>query len=265
MEASVSAGMMFQRVPSQCSISAWYPCSVGTLLPTDQTSVAEIAATAVSALSAVPVLGLGITWPGQSAEASWGCWIIATKIQNQQRSMRYVFALVIPRPLMEVRFSPSPKYSLQAVGLYRDKNTCATRGRLHSMRHGAASFLLADGISPAVVRRQLRHSDARITLRSTDVVGDERRRIVQNRSTTLLNYGPIRKLGFVRTCSCKLRKTNWFGSGAEDRTEHPLNSWRNLVTTIWDLARALPNPIDSFGFPFDLKAPFSNELRFYLS
>src|SRR5215471_13281205 len=96
MEASVSAGMMFQRVPSQCSISAWYPCSVGTLLPTDQTSVAEIAATAVSALSAVPVLGLGITWPGQSAEASWGCWIIATKIQNQQRSMRYVFALVIP-------------------------------------------------------------------------------------------------------------------------------------------------------------------------
>ena len=37
------------------------------------------------------------------------------------------------------------------------------------------------------------------------------------------------------------------------------------MTTIWDLARALPNPIDSFGFPFDLKAPFSNELRFYLS
>ena len=38
------------------------------------------------------------------------------------------------------------------------------RGGFHSMRHGAASSLLADGATPAVVQRQLRHSDARITL-----------------------------------------------------------------------------------------------------
>jgi integrase len=38
------------------------------------------------------------------------------------------------------------------------------RGGFHSMRHGAASALLADGATPAVVQKQLRHSDPRITL-----------------------------------------------------------------------------------------------------
>ena len=38
------------------------------------------------------------------------------------------------------------------------------RGGFHSMRHGATSALLADGTTPAVVQKQLRHSDARITL-----------------------------------------------------------------------------------------------------
>jgi integrase len=38
------------------------------------------------------------------------------------------------------------------------------RGGFHSMRHGAASCLLADGATPAVVQKQLRHSDPRITL-----------------------------------------------------------------------------------------------------
>jgi integrase len=38
------------------------------------------------------------------------------------------------------------------------------RGGFHGMRHGAASALLADGASPALVQRQLRHSDPRITL-----------------------------------------------------------------------------------------------------
>ena len=56
------------------------------------------------------------------------------------------------------------------------------------MRHGAASSLLADGATPAVVQRQLRHSDARITLGIYGhVVGDEQRSAVQNRSTRLVN------------------------------------------------------------------------------
>lgn len=36
------------------------------------------------------------------------------------------------------------------------------RGGFHSMRHGAASSLLAGGAAPAVVQKQLRHSDPRI-------------------------------------------------------------------------------------------------------
>jgi integrase len=62
------------------------------------------------------------------------------------------------------------------------------RGGFHSMRHGAASALLADGVTPAVVQKQLRHSDPRITLGIYGhVVGDEQRNAVQNRSTKLVN------------------------------------------------------------------------------
>ena len=62
------------------------------------------------------------------------------------------------------------------------------RGGFHSMRHGAASSLLADGATPAVVQAQLRHSDARITLGIYGhVVGDAQRNAVQNRSTKLVN------------------------------------------------------------------------------
>ena len=62
------------------------------------------------------------------------------------------------------------------------------RGGFHSMRHGAASSLLADGATPAVVQKQLRHSDARITLGIYGhVIGDAQRNAVQNRSTKLVN------------------------------------------------------------------------------
>jgi integrase len=62
------------------------------------------------------------------------------------------------------------------------------RAGFHSLRHGAASALLADGATPAVVQRQLRHSDARITLGIYGhVIGDEQRSVVQNRSTRLVH------------------------------------------------------------------------------
>ena len=62
------------------------------------------------------------------------------------------------------------------------------RGGFHALRHGATSSLLADGATPAVVQRQLRHSDARITLDTyAHVVGDEQRTAVQNRSARLVN------------------------------------------------------------------------------
>jgi len=62
------------------------------------------------------------------------------------------------------------------------------RGGFHSMRHGAASSLLDDGATPAVVQKQLRHSDARITLGIYGhVIGDAQRTAVQNPSRKLVN------------------------------------------------------------------------------
>jgi integrase len=69
---------------------------------------------------------------------------------------------------------------LDALGIPRDG--------FHSMRHGAASSLLDDGATSAVVQKQLRHSDARITLELYGhVVGDAQRNAVQNRSIKLVN------------------------------------------------------------------------------
>jgi len=62
------------------------------------------------------------------------------------------------------------------------------RGGFHSVRHGVASALLADGVTPAVVQKQLRHSDARITLGIYGhVIDDDQRNAVQNRSTRLVH------------------------------------------------------------------------------
>ena len=62
-------------------------------------------------------------------------------------------------------------------------------GGFHSMRHGAASSLLADGATPAVVQKQLRHSDSRITLGVyAHVVGSQQRDAVENRSARIEEY-----------------------------------------------------------------------------
>ena len=63
------------------------------------------------------------------------------------------------------------------------------RGGFHSMRHGAASALLADGVTPAVVQRQLRHSDPRITLGIYGhVVGNQQRDAVENRAVRIAKF-----------------------------------------------------------------------------
>jgi integrase len=60
------------------------------------------------------------------------------------------------------------------------------RGGFHAARHGATSSLLADGATPAVVQRQLRHSDPRITLGIYGhVVGSQQRDAVQNRAARI--------------------------------------------------------------------------------
>ena len=63
------------------------------------------------------------------------------------------------------------------------------RGGFHAMRHGATSALLADGATPAVVQKQLRHSDPRITLGVyAHVIGDQQRSAVENRSARIEQY-----------------------------------------------------------------------------
>jgi len=62
-------------------------------------------------------------------------------------------------------------------------------GGFHSMRHGVTSALLADGATPAVVQKQLRHSDPRITLGVyAHVIGDQQRSAVENRSARIEQF-----------------------------------------------------------------------------
>ncbi len=63
------------------------------------------------------------------------------------------------------------------------------KGGFHSMRHGTCSSLLAYGATPAVVQRQLRHSDARITLGVySHVVGNAQRDAVDLRSARIASH-----------------------------------------------------------------------------
>ena len=56
-------------------------------------------------------------------------------------------------------------------------------------RHGATSAPLADGATPAVVQKQLRHSDPRITLGIYGhVIGNQQRDAVENRSARIEQF-----------------------------------------------------------------------------
>ena len=92
-------------------------------------------------------------------------------------------------PLFKGRSCSQPGSRCAACSLMCFLSTrCSTRlaiprGGFHSMRHGAASALLADGVTPTVVQKQLRHSDARITLGIYGhVMGDQQRDAVEQRS-----------------------------------------------------------------------------------
>ena len=61
------------------------------------------------------------------------------------------------------------------------------RGGWHAFRHGTANVLLADGATPAVVQKQLRHSDAITLEHYAHVIGDAQRKAVENRSARLVN------------------------------------------------------------------------------
>jgi integrase len=106
---------------------------------------------------------------------------LRTQIHARDRESELLFVNRRSRPLSANKLREKQLHPLlDAIGI--------ARGGFHSMRHGAASALLADGVTPAVVQKQLRHSDARITLGIYGrVVGDAQRNAVQNRSTKLVN------------------------------------------------------------------------------
>ena len=59
-------------------------------------------------------------------------------------------------------------------------------GGFHAGRHGATSSMLEGGASPAVVQKQMRHSDARVTLGIYGhVVGDAQRRAVEDHAARI--------------------------------------------------------------------------------
>jgi integrase len=63
------------------------------------------------------------------------------------------------------------------------------RGGFHAARHGATSEMLANGVAPTVVQKQMRHSDARITLEIYGhVLGDAQRRAVENHAKQIEKY-----------------------------------------------------------------------------
>ena len=63
------------------------------------------------------------------------------------------------------------------------------RGGFHAARHGATSSLLAAGATPAVVQKQLRRSDARITLGIYGhVIDNQQRDAVENRSARIEKF-----------------------------------------------------------------------------
>jgi integrase len=63
------------------------------------------------------------------------------------------------------------------------------RGGFHAAGHGATSEMLANGVAPTVVQKQMRHSDARITLGIyAHVLGDAQRRAVENHAEQIEKY-----------------------------------------------------------------------------
>jgi integrase len=63
------------------------------------------------------------------------------------------------------------------------------RGGFHAARHGAASEMLDQGVAPTVVQKQMRHSDARITLGIYGhVVGNAQREAVEKHAERIEKY-----------------------------------------------------------------------------
>jgi integrase len=105
-----------------------------------------------------------------------------TYLQKDRGKSDLLFVNRNGRPFSANKLREKQLHSLLAkLGIPRDG--------FHSMRHGATSSLLADGVTPAVVQKQLRHSDPRITLGIyAHVVGSQQRDAVENRAARIAKF-----------------------------------------------------------------------------
>jgi Phage integrase family len=70
------------------------------------------------------------------------------------------------------------------------------RGGFHAARHGATSEMMANGVAPTVVQKQMRHSDAKITLGIYGhVVGNAQREAVEEHAERIEKYRCSESIG----------------------------------------------------------------------
>jgi integrase len=82
-----------------------------------------------------------------------------------------LFCNKVGKPMVRNKVALKLQATLKDLGI--------ERAALHAFRHMASSELIENGVAPSVVQRQMRHSDARITLQKyAHVIGDAQRRAV---------------------------------------------------------------------------------------
>jgi integrase len=90
-----------------------------------------------------------------------------------------LFCNKVGKPMVRNKVALKLQATLQDLGI--------ERAALHAFRHMASSELIENGVAPSVVQRQMRHSDARITLQKyAHVIGDAQRRAVDSLASRVL-------------------------------------------------------------------------------
>jgi len=94
-----------------------------------------------------------------------------------------LFCNKVGKPMVRNKVALKLQETLKDLGI--------ERAALHAFRHMASSELIENGVAPSVVQRQMRHSDARITLQKYGhVIGDAQRRAVDSLAGRVLELTP---------------------------------------------------------------------------
>ena len=90
---------------------------------------------------------------------------------SRENEADLLFCNKVGKPMVRNKVALKLQATLKDLGI--------ERAALHAFRHMASSELIENGVAPSVVQRQMRHSNARITLQKyAHVIGDAQRRAV---------------------------------------------------------------------------------------